>query len=372
MPSPKKYQVIAEELTARLVRGDYPCGAKLPSERRLVREFGVTLITVRHALDQLETNGLVSREQGRGTYVLRQTDDQTKPPRCLAFVLADHPRHPFYDETLRVLERLTAKRHWHLTFAILRMDEAGLGKLPLALRRSAAAGVFLDGAVQDHHVTLLKAHAIPTVVMGCHCLHLPCVRVTIDLEQAGYLLTRQLLLATAGPAVLVTEPFRLEQSHDVLAGYRRACHEQGRQEWVIPVLDVPERETEDHDLLQRCLKTIQTHYGLFLCARVGASLQALLKGRYRAKNRIPIFCLGNPGLLHGDGYPPIITHRLEQVPLLDTAVEVMERLLADRVPDGTTWVTPEWQPGFSGAPLDGRLIWRRAGGPSKTIVSADA
>lgn len=371
MTRAKKYQVIANELTARLARGDYPCGKKLPPERRLAGEFGVTVLTLRQALDQLETNGLISREQGRGTYVLRQAPGKAEPPRCLAFVLVDRPRLAYHDETLRVLERLTVKRQWHLVFAILRLEETCLGKLPLALRRGAAAGIFLDGAVQDHHVALFKAHAVPTVVVGSHPLHLPCVHVRFDLEQAGYLFTRQLFAATAGPVVFITDPFRLEQNHELLAGYRQACRERRIPEWVIPVLSAPEREAETRDVLKRCLKTVAGPYGILLTEEIGAILQRLLKGNRRSKTPVPVLCFGNPGPLHGDGYPPVIIHRLEQVPLLDAAMDAMEQMRTGEVPDGTTWITPEWQPGFSGAPLDGRLIWRRDGGPSKTVVSAE-
>lgn len=366
MPNIKKYQRIADGLAARLARGDYLCGAKLPPERRLARDFDVTVCTVRRALDSLEASGLISREQGRGTYVLRQAPGKAETPRCLALVLADHPRHPYYDETLRVLERLTTKRQWHLVFAILHMEEACLGKLPLALHRGAAAGVFLDGVVQDHHVALLKAHAVPTVVVGSHLLRQSCVRVRADVEQAGYLFTCRLLESTPGPVVFITEPFRLEQSHEVLAGYRRACREHRRREWILPVTDDPEQEEENTAVLKWSLKPIPAPYGVLLNAGVGAVLQRVLKGERQWKGRVHVLCYGRPGPLYGDDHCPIITHRLEQVPLLDTAMEVMEQLLAGNMTDGTVWLVPEWQPGYSGAPLDGRLIWRRS--PALSVV----
>ncbi|HWL52203.1 MAG TPA: GntR family transcriptional regulator [Chthoniobacteraceae bacterium] len=44
-------------------------GEKLPSEVELARQFGVSTITVRHALGGLLQKGLVERRQGSGTYV---------------------------------------------------------------------------------------------------------------------------------------------------------------------------------------------------------------------------------------------------------------------------------------------------------------
>lgn len=44
---------------------------RLPTERQLAAELGVTRTTVRHALAALEADGRISREVGRGTFVRR-------------------------------------------------------------------------------------------------------------------------------------------------------------------------------------------------------------------------------------------------------------------------------------------------------------
>jgi DNA-binding GntR family transcriptional regulator len=46
-------------------------GSMLPPERDLATELGVARMTVRRAMDDLVTAGLVKREQGRGTFVMR-------------------------------------------------------------------------------------------------------------------------------------------------------------------------------------------------------------------------------------------------------------------------------------------------------------
>jgi GntR family transcriptional regulator, uxu operon transcriptional repressor len=55
-------------------------GTKLPTERRLAAELGVTRTMVRHALAALEAEGRVSREVGRGTF-LRRSALVGAPPR---------------------------------------------------------------------------------------------------------------------------------------------------------------------------------------------------------------------------------------------------------------------------------------------------
>jgi DNA-binding transcriptional regulator YhcF (GntR family) len=56
-------------LRDRIARGDWPPGTKLPAHRDLAAEFGVAPMTVRQVLGQLDEQGLVSRQPGRGTFV---------------------------------------------------------------------------------------------------------------------------------------------------------------------------------------------------------------------------------------------------------------------------------------------------------------
>jgi len=46
-------------------------GARLPTEPRLAMQAGVSLVTVRRALQELAAQGIIRREQGRGTFVAR-------------------------------------------------------------------------------------------------------------------------------------------------------------------------------------------------------------------------------------------------------------------------------------------------------------
>ena len=63
------YSQIAERLTDRIKTGKLTPGARLPSERELSESLGVNRMTLRQALHLLETQGLLVRRQGAGTYV---------------------------------------------------------------------------------------------------------------------------------------------------------------------------------------------------------------------------------------------------------------------------------------------------------------
>ncbi|HLH71903.1 MAG TPA: GntR family transcriptional regulator [Chloroflexota bacterium] len=57
----------------QIMSGELPPGVSLQSEPALGRTYGVSRITVRQALDELEAEGLIRREPGRGTFVATAT-----------------------------------------------------------------------------------------------------------------------------------------------------------------------------------------------------------------------------------------------------------------------------------------------------------
>ena len=63
-------------LHERIVRAEWRPGAKLPPHLELAAEFGVAPMTIRQVLSRLEEEGLILRQQGRGTFV-REAAGQT-------------------------------------------------------------------------------------------------------------------------------------------------------------------------------------------------------------------------------------------------------------------------------------------------------
>jgi len=57
-------------LKARLERGDWPVGTRIPTLLELVDEYGVSRATIRAALDELAREGLIERTRGKGTFVI--------------------------------------------------------------------------------------------------------------------------------------------------------------------------------------------------------------------------------------------------------------------------------------------------------------
>jgi DNA-binding GntR family transcriptional regulator len=64
------YRQIADIIIDRIFSGSYRPGKRLPSDRELSEEFGYNRHTIRRALDLVEAQGLILRQQGKGTFVV--------------------------------------------------------------------------------------------------------------------------------------------------------------------------------------------------------------------------------------------------------------------------------------------------------------
>ncbi|HZV74169.1 MAG TPA: GntR family transcriptional regulator [Conexibacter sp.] len=62
------YGTLAAQLRDAIARGDYAGGRRMPTEAELSAEHGVSRQTVRRALQELVSDGLVFRVAGRGTF----------------------------------------------------------------------------------------------------------------------------------------------------------------------------------------------------------------------------------------------------------------------------------------------------------------
>ena len=72
------YRQIAERLTRSLHGGEWKPGEAIPSELELAARFKVSQGTVRKAIDELATENLLVRRQGKGTFVATHAEEQVQ------------------------------------------------------------------------------------------------------------------------------------------------------------------------------------------------------------------------------------------------------------------------------------------------------
>src|SRR5688572_29641450 len=71
------YEEVKSRLTRGLAAGEWKAGEAIPSEARLAERFGVSIGTIRKAIDDLVAERILLRHQGRGTFVATHTEDRT-------------------------------------------------------------------------------------------------------------------------------------------------------------------------------------------------------------------------------------------------------------------------------------------------------
>jgi len=72
-------QNAVQQLAGEIRAGQYPDGQPMPSESQLAARFGVSRMTVRVVLARLERDGLVYRQQGKGTFARRPLTEPALP-----------------------------------------------------------------------------------------------------------------------------------------------------------------------------------------------------------------------------------------------------------------------------------------------------
>lgn len=76
-----KYQQIADDIQHKISLGKYKPGEKMPTENVLTKNYEVSRVTIRKALELLEEQKIIIRHQGKGTFV-----SSNKQPRTLSGV----------------------------------------------------------------------------------------------------------------------------------------------------------------------------------------------------------------------------------------------------------------------------------------------
>lgn len=74
-----RYLRVYRVLSQALAEGRFGAGEPMPSEPRLMRDYGISRSTVRRALERLEAEGRIERRRGSGTFARNQRGEAAAP-----------------------------------------------------------------------------------------------------------------------------------------------------------------------------------------------------------------------------------------------------------------------------------------------------
>lgn len=154
---------IADRLRAHIEEQKLEAGMRLPAERQLATQLGVSRNSLREALAKLASEGLLVSRRGGGTFVRWQQAPWSEQNivQPLKTLMADDPDYSF--DILEARHAIEASTAWH---AAMRATEADKEKIRLCLEATqsedpdiasqADARFHLAIAEASHNVVLLQ------------------------------------------------------------------------------------------------------------------------------------------------------------------------------------------------------------------------
>ena len=143
------YKEVKRRLTESLGTGEWKPGEAIPAEPRLAQRFGVSIGTLRKAIDELVAENVLLRQQGRGSFVATHRGEEMRF-RFFSIVGQDGTRH-YPDVRLEDFRRARA-------------DETAARELVLPPRTAVIAfrnSLWLDGAPVGVDDITVPAAAFP-------------------------------------------------------------------------------------------------------------------------------------------------------------------------------------------------------------------
>jgi GntR family transcriptional regulator, arabinose operon transcriptional repressor len=233
-PAPREplYQRIYSDLKRRIDGGEWVNGSILPTENELCETYRVSRGTVRQVLAELEKEGLVRRERGRGTFLIRtglEKPLQSASHPSISFIVP-YVRDSFVSSILLGVENTARASGCAVVFNHVEND---LGEQELALRTAFqhdSAGIILypvNSTDASPALNELIQRDFPLVLVDRYIRGLFTDYVTSDNFGGGLVATQHLLsLGHRRVSFLNWTEMATTMEHR-RTGYRQALQEAG-------------------------------------------------------------------------------------------------------------------------------------------------
>ncbi|MBN1646824.1 MAG: GntR family transcriptional regulator [Spirochaetales bacterium] len=198
--SSPKYLQVSDQLVSYFRENNFMPGDKLPTEHKLIEVFSVSRTTIRNALRILENNGLISRNQGSGTFFAGSRNKpanvhSTKTLGLVNFFFIDY----IYTEILKGIEEEANRSGYSLVICTSDRNDAKQYDAIRGLINQGIDGLILEPSYtiqnrKDHPIiSLLETAGIPVVTTHRSIMNNSFSSVVLDDIYAGEMAAHYLL-----------------------------------------------------------------------------------------------------------------------------------------------------------------------------------
>jgi DNA-binding LacI/PurR family transcriptional regulator len=225
--------LVVDDLKQRIEAGDLRAGDRLPSMVALCERYGVSDITIRAALKELETAGYVEGRRRSGVFVREQKSPEVRPQLSgekVIALLVPAWDDAFFARIIRGAEEEAERKGYRLVVVNSRGDTAQEAQQLKSLAFEVAGLLIVPlGARSYASYTALLERNVPFVFIDRFVEKLSVPVIATDNEQGGYLATRHLLdCGLQDIFVLMENNGEATSLRDRLAGCKRAFKEAGQ------------------------------------------------------------------------------------------------------------------------------------------------
>ncbi|BBI31724.1 GntR family transcriptional regulator [Cohnella abietis] len=213
-----KYLQLKEEILSWLASGRYRPGDKLPSENELAEQYSLSRQTVRQSIGELVQEGWIAREQGKGTFVSKQSAERRNASgnRTVGVITTSISDYIFPSIVRGVESALKDKGYRLLLSSTDNRKERERESLEMMLSHSVCGLIVeptksAEGNPNFDNYLAIEDHGIPMLMINETYSDLDCQSVRVDDDAGG----------------LMAANYMLELGHRQLAGFFKTDDYQG-------------------------------------------------------------------------------------------------------------------------------------------------
>jgi DNA-binding LacI/PurR family transcriptional regulator len=269
-PGFAKYRQVKSQLCDYLTLTGIKPGDKLWTEAELTKKLGVSVNTIRKALDEMVREGILVRQAGKGTF-LNKLNGSSVESRTVLFLslrtLSWMRNDVFYGEVINGLEEELDKADFCLCSFTRAWDQGSLMMPDIIRRHDPAAIVMFAGGVDiKPQILALKTLNVPILLLNRYFDNFFGAQVYFDDCSGGAMAAEYLLGKGHRHVGVLAGPPKSPASIDRLRGFREVMTQAGIP--ISPDMIVAGDWDEMHGYLsvERILRRVHRPTAVFCCS----------------------------------------------------------------------------------------------------------